>query len=99
MNSEKDNTDWKAIALELAQRVNFAMTNLKCEGSGLMGDLDKPTSEWRHWTRYMAEAMEMIPGVKIDFEILDTLSLPRAQRKKAQATIKKARAALVGEQT
>ena len=40
MNSEKDNTDWKAIALALAQRVNFAMTNLKCEGSGLMGDLE-----------------------------------------------------------
>jgi hypothetical protein len=92
---EKDDTDWKAIALALAQRVNFAMGNLKCEGSGLLGNLEKPSSEWRHWTRYMAEAMEMIPGTKVDFEMLDTMALPRAKRKKAQAAIKASRAALL----
>ena len=91
MTTDKDDADWKAIALALAQRVNFAMRHLKCDGSGVIGNLEKPTSEWQHWTRYMAEAMEMIPGVKIDYEMLDTMALPKAQRKKAQAAIKKSR--------
>lgn len=86
-------TDWKAIAMALAQRVNFAMKNLKADGSGVIGDLDKPSSDWQHWTRYFGEAMEMIPGVTVDYEIVDTMALPRAKRKKEQARIMAARKA------
>lgn len=45
------------------------------------------------WRDYMAEAIEMIPGVTIDHEVMATLDLPPAKRKKAQAEIRKLRAA------
>ena len=90
--AEKDNTDWKAIALALAQRVNFAMTRCSC-GSGAMFDVD--SGAIFSLREYMAEAMEMIPGVTLDREIMGTLDLPPAKRKKAQAAIKASRAALL----
>lgn len=83
--------DWKEIALALARRVNFAVTNCQCRSGFLM---DMKTMEATGWREYMAEAMEMIPGVKVDREILATLELPPSKRKKAQAEIKKARATL-----
>lgn len=88
--TEKDNTDWKAIALALAQRVNFAMTHCSC-GSGAMFDVD--SGAILPWREYMAEVMEMIPGVTLDREIMGTLDLPPSKRKKAQAAIKASRAA------
>lgn len=90
--TEKDNTDWKAIALALAQRVNFAMTRCSC-GGGML--LHAETGQLTPWREYMAEAMEMIPGVTLDREIMGTLDLPPAKRKKAQAAIKASRAALL----
>lgn len=92
MMTEKDNTDWKAIALALAQRVNFAMTRCSC-GGGML--LHAETGQLTPWREYMAEAMEMIPGVTLDREIMGTLDLPPAKRKKAQAAIKASRAALL----
>ena len=90
--TEKDNTDWKAIALALAQRVNFAMTRCSC-GGGML--LHAETGQLTPWREYMAEAMEMVPGVTLDREIMGTLDLPPAKRKKAQAAIKASRAALL----
>lgn len=85
-----DNTpDWKAIAMALAQRVNFAMTNCKATG----GLFNIQTGKVTPWRDYMAEAMEMIPGLKVDQEILATLDLPLAKRRKAQAEIKARREA------
>ena len=84
---EKQETDWKAIAMALAQRVNFAITNCDCKG-GLM---NLETGQATGWLDYMAEAMDMIPGVTVDREILATMYLPRTKRKKAQAEIKKRR--------
>ena len=92
MMTEKDNTDWKAIALALAQRVNFAMTRCSC-GGGML--LHAETGQLTPWREYMAEAMEMVPGVTLDREIMGTLDLPPAKRKKAQAAIKASRAALL----
>jgi hypothetical protein len=83
-------TDWKAIALALAQRVNFAITCCNCKGGGLMNTETFVIIPWRE---YMAEAMEMIPGVVIDRDILGTLDLPPSKRKKAQAEIKESRSA------
>lgn len=77
-------TDWKSIAMALAQRVNFSITNCDCKGEGL---LNMETGQVTPWRDYMAEAMEMIPGVRIDREIMATLYLPPAKRKKAQAEI------------
>lgn len=80
-------TDWKAIAMALAQRVNFAVTNCDCKG-GLM---NLETGQATGWRDYMVEAMEMIPGLKVDREILGTLHLPLTKRRKAQAEIRKRR--------
>lgn len=84
-------TNWKEIAMALAQRVNFAVTNCGCKGAGL---LDMETGKLTDWRDYLVEGMEMIPGVKVDREILSTLHLPRAKRKKAQTEIRAKRAAL-----
>ncbi len=87
--SAEDTTDWRAIAMALAQRVNFAMTH--CKGTG--GLFNTETGKVTAWRDYMAEAMEMIPGLKVDQEILATLDLPLAKRRKAQAEIKARREA------
>lgn len=76
--------NWKEIAIQLAQRVNFAMTNLK--GTG--GLLNPETMKVTGWREYLAEGMEMIPGVVIDREVMATLELPPAKRKAAQKEIK-----------
>jgi len=83
--------DWKAIAHELAQRVNFAVVHCECKGVGM---LDTETMQVTPWRDYMAEAMEMLPGVKVDREILATLYLPPAKRRKAQNEIRAQRAAI-----
>lgn len=87
--AQKDATDWKAIALALAQRVDFAVTNLHSKGGGM---LDLNTGKITGWREYMAEGLEMIPGIAVDREILATLELPPSKRKKAQAEIKAKRA-------
>lgn len=80
--SEADNTDWKALALELAQRVNFSLQNLKPQqtGGGFMLNLD--TGEVQHWHDYMVEPMRKIPGFKIDAAVFPLLRLPKVQRTK-----------------
>lgn len=97
--TKEDTTDWKTIALALAQRVNFAVTNLNSNGGG-GGMLDLNTGKITGWRDYMAEGLEMVPGLKVDREILATLELPQSKRKKAQAEIKAKRAqeAKQGEQ-
>jgi len=97
--SAKKETDWKAIALALGQRVNFAVQNCEARGSGMMFNTN--TGETSDWRDYMAEALEMIPGVKVDREILATMHLPPAKRRKAQKEIADRRAiakATTGEQ-
>ena len=92
---KKDATDWKEIALALAQRVNFAVTNLSCKGYGM---LDLETRKFQSWREYMAEGLEMVPGIVVDREILATLELSPAQRKKAQAEIEAKRTAQSAKQ-
>lgn len=88
MTKEQDTTDWKAIAMALAQRVNFAVRSLDSKGTGM---LNMETNTLTTWREYMAEALEMIPGVKVDREILATMELPAAKRRKAQEEIRKRR--------
>ena len=45
------------------------------------------------WRDYMVEGMELVPGVKVDREILQTLGLSPSKRKAAQLKIKAERAA------
>ena len=55
--------------------------------------LNLETFDIQSWREYMAEGLEMIPGIVVDREILATLELSPAQRKKAQAEITTKRAA------
>lgn len=77
-------TDWKSIALALAQRINFAVVHLKGDG-GLMNIHDGTFQGWRE---YFAEGIEQIPGVKVDREMLAAYGLPPAKRKKEIAMLK-----------
>ena len=88
MTEKQDATDWKEIALALAQRVNYAMTYCKAPG----GLFNTETGEVTPWREYMIEAMEMIPGFRVDRDILATYDLPPAKRRKAQAEITARRA-------
>lgn len=90
MNTTDENTDWKEIAMALGQRVNFAVTYCECKGSGL---LNEKTGQIQAWRDYMAEALEMIPGIKVDREMMATFSLPASKRRKAQQEIKARREA------
>ena len=90
-----DSADWKAIATALGQRVNFAVRNLDCKGAGVIGNFDKPSSEWQHWRDYMADGLDQFPGIIVDREILHTLNLPKREQKKAQRKILAERAALL----
>ena len=91
--AEQDEVDWKKIALQLAQRVNFAVTNLTSSPGGMFGLSTGKVTDWRD---YMVEGMELVPGVKVDREILQTLGLPPSKRKAAQLRIKAERAAMKG---
>lgn len=53
--------------------------------------MDMENNKLTTWREYMAEGMEMIPGVKIDREIMATLELPPSRRKKAQQEIREKR--------
>lgn len=88
--------DWQKIAMALGQRVNFAVRNCECKGGGM---LNLETGKVTDWRDYMAEALEMIPGVTVDREILATMHLPAAKRKKAQMAIKAAREARKAQET
>lgn len=83
--------DWKAIALALAERVNFAIMQLSTHGSGILFNFKTGSS--RHWRRYMAEGLLLIPGTKLDEDVLDSLSYPPKQRAKALKELRAKRAA------
>lgn len=84
--------DWKAIATELAQRVNFAMQHLKAPaGSGMLFLNENGTRKVQHWREYMADGFEMIPGVKADREAMRLYDLPRNKQKKAFEELRKSR--------
>lgn len=86
----QDTTDWKAIAMELAKRVNFILTQVEGGKAGFL--IDNKNGGTRHWRDYMADGLEMIPGVKVDREFMHTMDLPQSKRKKAIAQIKAQRA-------
>lgn len=75
-----DGTDWKAIAMALGQRVNWAISHISERGTGLV--LNTTTGESRHWKVYMAEALRMIPGVTINDDILAAHCLPAGEKRK-----------------
>lgn len=84
-------TDWKSIALALGQRLKFVMEQVEGCRAGFL--IDNKNGGTRHWREYLADGLEMIPGTKVDREIMHTMDLPISKRKKAQEQIKTKRAA------
>ncbi len=79
-------TDWKEVAMQLAERVEFAAQHLEVRsGTDLVMNME--TGKTKTWRNYMAEGLELIPGLKIDREVLAALSLPAKQRRKRLAQI------------
>lgn len=80
--------DWQKIALQLAQRVNFCVTHLHAKGESAGGGclLDISSGTTQHWKDYCAEALEMVPGVKVDHELMHATA---AQRRKIVADRKR----------
>lgn len=72
----KSEPDWKEIAMQLGKRLHCAATNGKF-GNGLMMDVE--TMELSSIYDYFADGLEMIPGVKINRELL---KMTPAQRRK-----------------
>jgi hypothetical protein len=86
----KKDTDWKDVAMALGQRINFVMRNCNLEGEILLNQDDATMISVRE---YLAQGIEMIPGIRVDREILATFDMPMAKRKKAQEKIMAARRA------
>lgn len=89
--------DWKAIAQRLARWVKFSVDNLteRRGQSGMLMEEDPSTGVpvgLRHWSEHFADALDQVPGLKVDREMLRTMRLSPAKRKAAQARIKLQRA-------
>jgi hypothetical protein len=75
-----EDPDWKHIAIQMGRRVNFAGGHLHSRGSG---DLcDENLQEIIHWRDFMADALELIPGLTVDREAMHALDLPQRERRK-----------------
>lgn len=69
---------WKAIAIALFKECRFAIEHLKSKGEGMIIISQDPW-EARHWKDVMADAMEKMPGIKIDREAMMALDLPKKE--------------------
>jgi hypothetical protein len=72
--------DWKEIVRVLGGDILFAITNFKLQGMGQI--YNSETGELRHWKESFADHLEMIPGWKIDREVMHANDLPKKERAK-----------------
>lgn len=80
MRAKNKSPDWKAIAYELGQRVNLAISSLHAmSGGGVM--MDMKTGDSQSWKDYFADGLEMLPGVTVDRK---KMHMTPAQRRKAR---------------
>ncbi len=87
----KKPTDWKKIAEKLAQKVMWSVMYLDTPGrSGMM--INMKTGKSSHWREDFADALEQIPGVRIDREKMRIFSLPYGKQRKARNELDEKRA-------
>lgn len=82
MTKKKDTTDWKSVAIELANKVNFALANLAPRGGGSGLVYNTKTGKTSHWRDGFADALEMLPGLQVDREASHALDLSKKERDK-----------------
>lgn len=84
--------EWKEIAMALARQVNFSIQYLTVRGGGSGMLYNTKTGEPRHWKDDAADALEKVPGLKVDREMMHLMGLGPKQRAKEIAALKKRRA-------
>lgn len=88
----KKPTDWKSISEKLAQKVMWAVMYLDTPGrSGMIINIKTGKSE--SWRENFADAMEQIPGLKIDREKMHIFGLPYGRQRKARKELEARRSA------
>jgi hypothetical protein len=82
LNENKSNT--KVIAVIWHQRNSIENKDaISGDESDANDRLIAAAPEWQHWNDYFADALELIPGINVDREIMTAKRLPVTQRKKA----------------
>ncbi len=75
-------TNYKAIAEEMAQQLNMALTKLRTT-SDWMGTLrNRDTGECYTWEESFARSIEKIPNWKVDRRWIEAKQLPAKERRK-----------------
>lgn len=90
MSAPSTAVDWKKLAFTLARRLDWAARNLKAPGMGMV--MSKSSDELTPWRHYLIEPISQIPGITVDWDVLDSLDLPRAKRDRFISDRRKARA-------
>lgn len=84
--NDNENIDWESIAKAQSSALLTCMNCLKAKGSGFgfVGWIDKETKQFnsKHWREIVADALEKMPGVKVDRDLCHALDLPKKQRDK-----------------
>jgi hypothetical protein len=80
--------DWEKIAIELFNKVRFAVEHFKVQGSGLVWLNPKEDADAKmiHWKLWFADALEMMPGVKVNRDALFSDGRKSKAKKKAEVT-------------
>jgi hypothetical protein len=78
--SNTQEVNWKEVALALGQRINYMISYCKPNMKAQMLNLE--TRQITLAADYIADGMEMLPGVKVDREML---AATPAERKKLTA--------------
>ena len=80
-------TDWKALATDLARELIAIVSHIKHDprhSEGLWLTVGTPCLT-QHWKDRAADVLEKFPGVKIDREVMHANDLPRKQREAFRA--------------
>lgn len=94
--------NWHQIAMALGKRVMFALNHLQppVGSSGTIMNLSG-TGEYaepKYWVDDFADAAELIPGVKVDREVVKAWKYPKRERDALLRKIEKERAQQAKEQ-
>ncbi len=87
---------YDVIAARAVHKLYWAMENLKAPGSGMLMTVGPrkdvvDVTRVRHWHESFIEIIELVPGYKVDREMLHISCLPKRARNKAYIALAKKR--------
>lgn len=77
---KEENTNWEAIAREMAEQLNMALVQLKPTNDWTGTLYNRKTGKTYSWEDSFIESIEKIPGYKVDLRYVDAKFLPKKQR-------------------